>query len=83
MYAKEPPFGTNQKMSVGLAARLAQQRLPIHTNLSTIGVWTADVKNRDGSSSNREEDAITSDDQMPNGNTQLFALGRERTSHGQ
>jgi hypothetical protein len=50
---------------------------------SGIGVWTADVKNRDRSSSNREEDAITSDDQMPNGNTQLFALRRERTSQWQ
>lgn len=50
---------------------------------SGIGVWTADVKNRDRSSSNREEDAITSDDKMPNGNTQLFALRRERTSQWQ
>jgi hypothetical protein len=50
---------------------------------SGIGVWTADVKNRDRSSSNRKEDAITSDDQLPNGNTQLFALQRERTSQWQ
>jgi hypothetical protein len=50
---------------------------------SGIGVWTADVKNRDRFSSNRVEDAITSDDQMPNGNTQLFALRRERTSQWQ
>jgi len=48
-----------------------------------IGEWAADVENRDCSSSNHEEDAITSDDQMPNGNTQLFALRRERTSHWQ
>src|ERR1051325_3793235 len=50
---------------------------------SGIGVWTADVKNCDCSSSNREEDAITSDDQMPNGNTQFFALRRERKSQWQ
>lgn len=50
---------------------------------SGISVWTADVKNRDCSSSNREEDAITSDDQMPDGNTQLFALWGERTSQWQ
>jgi hypothetical protein len=50
------------------------------TDSSGIGVWTADVKNRDCFSSNREEDAITYDDQMPNRNTQLFALRRERTT---
>jgi len=48
-----------------------------------IGEWAADVENRDCSSSNHEEDAKTSDDQMPNGNTQLFGLRRERTSHWQ
>ena len=32
------------------------------------------MKNRDCSPSNREQDPITSDDQMPDGNTQLFAL---------
>ena len=52
-------------------------------SLIGIGVWTADLKNRDCSSSNREEGAITSCDQMPDGNTQLFALGRERTSQWQ
>jgi len=36
-----------------------------------IGVWSTDVKNRDGSSSNRKEYAITSDDQMPNGNNPI------------
>jgi hypothetical protein len=41
-------------------------------------VWTSDVKNRDCSSSNHEEDAITPDDQMPNGYAQFFALRRER-----
>ena len=50
---------------------------------SGIGEWTADVKNRDCSSSNREEDPITSDDQMPDGNAQLLALRRERTSQWQ
>ena len=50
---------------------------------SGIGVCSADVKNRDCSSSNREEDAITSDDQMPHGNTQFFALRRDGTSQGQ
>jgi hypothetical protein len=50
---------------------------------SGIGVWTADVKNRHCLSFNREEDAITSGDQMPDGNTQLFALGRDGTSQGQ
>ena len=53
------------------------------TDSSGIGVWTADVKNRDCSFSNREEDAITAEDQMPDGNTQLFALRRERTSQWQ
>jgi len=41
-------------------------------------VWASDVKNRDCSSRNREEDAITSDDQMPDGHTEFFALRRER-----
>src|SRR5690348_9606533 len=46
---------------------------------SGIDVRTADLKNRDCSSSNREEDAITSNDQTPDGNTQLFAPRRDGT----
>ena len=36
-----------------------------------VDVWTSDVKNRDCFSSNREEDAITIDDQMSNRNTEF------------
>lgn len=48
-----------------------------------INEWTVHVKNRDGSTFDREKNATAADDQMPDGSIQLCTLRRDRTSQWQ